>query len=556
MLHIQKIGFFDNIVKESKIRLTIGKLVFSEDQTKRYILTFFAIIFFTAGAALSDTVTQEVVNVQKYVKGKTTLKLSGTLSETAMKALAEGESSFSICNALGSCLSVPTLLPEAKNGFGTKTATQKISVKSKKGKFSWAEKDVAANFAFVVGTETNKPTQASLKSSGTIDTKEIDNFKTQKAAVLDILSHENSSGSVAAYAFTPELVGKNFKHASKGADLQVKFSANAKGKATAAFKFLPNAASPAFVGGYVPPAPPAETNRLYMVIDLSGGTNATSFAISYLDDVPEGGWTEEYKTTKLVLRRIEPGTFVMGCPTNELGRIPIDVGIFETQHQVTLTNAFYIGVFETTQKQYELITGMEPSEYVGATRPVESVSYDMLRGNDKGASWPYGYDVDEDSFFGKLRSKTQMTFDLPTEAQWEYACRAGTTTALNDGSNITNTYSDGSLAKLARYCFNRDDGKGGYGEHTAVGSYQPNAWDLYDMLGNVYEWCRDWFEEDLGTTPATEPYGPSVGSLRVIRGGGWNLLAYSCRSANRYYRGYPHRCSNLSGFRVVLVQSE
>ncbi|MBO7446739.1 formylglycine-generating enzyme family protein, partial [bacterium] len=369
-------------------------------------------------------------------------------------------------------------------------------------------------------------------------------------------SHENSSGSVAAYAFTPELVGKNFKHAYKGADLQVKFSANAKGKATAAFKFLPNSASPAFVGGYVPPAPPAVTNRLYMVIDLSGGTNATSFAISYLDDVPEGGWTEEYKTTKLVLRRIEPGTFVMGCPTNELGRIPIDVGIFETQHQVTLTNAFYIGVFETTQKQYELITGMEPSEYVGATRPVESVSYDMLRGNDKGASWPYGYDVDEDSFFGKLRSKTQMTFDLPTEAQWEYACRAGTTTALNDGSNITNTYSDGSLAKLARYCFNRDDGKGGYGEHTAVGSYQPNAWDLYDMLGNVYEWCRDWFEEDLGTTPATEPYGPSVGSLRVIRGGGWNLLAYSCRSANRYYRGYPHRCSNLSGFRIVLVQSE
>ncbi|MBR4465366.1 hypothetical protein IKS38_02170, partial [bacterium] len=85
---------------------------------KKSILTFLAIIFFTAGAALSDTVTQEVVNVQKYVKGKTTLKLSGTLSETAMKALAEGESSVSIRNALGSCLSVPTLLPEAKNGFG------------------------------------------------------------------------------------------------------------------------------------------------------------------------------------------------------------------------------------------------------------------------------------------------------------------------------------------------------------------------------------------------------------------------------------------------------
>ena len=261
---------------------------------KRSILLIFATIFFMAGEMFGGSVvTQEVVNVQKYVKGKTTLKLSGTLSETAMKALAEGESSVSIRNALGSCLSVPTLLPEAKNGFGTKTATQKISVKSKKVKFSWAEKDVAANFAFVVGPETNKPTKASLKSSGTIDTKDIDNFKTKKAAVLDILSHENSSGSVAAYAFTPELVGKNFKHAYKGADLQVKFSANSKGKATAAFKFLPNAASPAFVGGYVPPAPPAETNRLYMVIDLSGGPDAESYPISYLNGVPEGGWTEE-----------------------------------------------------------------------------------------------------------------------------------------------------------------------------------------------------------------------------------------------------------------------
>ena len=106
---------------------------------------------------------------------------------------------------------------------------------------------------------------------------------------------------------------------------------------------------------------------------------------------------------------------------------------------------------------------------------------------------------------------------------------------------------------MARYLYNQNDGKGGYDEHTAVGSYQPNAWGLYDMLGNVYEWCRDWFEEDLGTTTATEPYGPSVGSLRVIRGGGWRHSAYSCRSANRYYRGYPHRCSDLSGFRIVLV---
>jgi len=519
---------------------------------KRYILTFFAIIFFTAGAALADTVTQEVVNVQKYVKGKTTLKLSGTLSETAMKALAEGESSVSICNALGSCLSVPTLLPEAKNGFGTKTATQKISVKSKKGKFSWAEKDVAANFAFVVGTETNKPTQASLKSSGTIDTKDIDNFKTQKAAVLDILSHENSSGSVAAYAFTPELVGKNFKHASKGVDLQVKFSANAKGKATAAFKFLPNAASPAFVGGYVPPAPPAVTNRLYMVIDLSGGPDAESYPISYLNGVPEGGWTEEYKTTKMVLSKINAGKFTMGSPEDELGRDDDEV-----QREVTLTKDFFIGVFETTQKQYDLIMGSNPSNHKGDARPVECVSYKTIRGREEGAGWPESSDVDSDSFLGVLRAKTNQAFDLPTEAQWEYACRAGTTTALNSGKNLSIFDECDEMAEVGRYWYNGGSDKdddGNYIAHAKVGSYLPNAWGLYDMHGNVVEWCLDWWE-NWNRDPATDPHGGEEGDKRIVRGGSWGNHASSCRSAFRIFYS-PGFTYDYLGFRVVLVQSE
>ena len=515
---------------------------------KRFILLIIAVFFSMAEALSAGTVImQEIPSVCGYVKGSTTLKLSGMLNEAAIEALSKG-ASFSIQNRFTNYLCAPILLDKTQKGFGKKSNVQIITANSKNGKFSWTEKDVTKNFAFAIGSETIKPIKATLKSSGTLQTEDLAEFETKKATLFDLLCNKGSDESVGAYAFTPRKKGENFKFSAKEQDIQVKFSVNSKGKTNLSYKFSPAAVSPAVISEDGDPF--SVTNKLYLVIDLLSETNV----ISYLDDVPEGGWTEEYKTTKLVLRRIEPGTFVMGSPTNELGRIPIDVGIFETQHQVTLTNAFYIGVFETTQKQYELITGMEPSEYAGATRPVESVSYDMLRGNDKGASWPYGYDVDEDSFFGKLRSKTQMTFDLPTEAQWEYACRAGTTTALNDGSNITNTYSDGSLAKLARYCFNRDDGKGGYGEHTAVGSYQPNAWGLYDMLGNVYEWCRDWFEEDLGTTPATEPYGPSVGSLRVIRGGGWSLLAYSCRSANRYYRGYPHRCRNLSGFRIVLVR--
>ena len=512
---------------------------------KRSILLIAAMIFFTAGAALADTVTQEVVNVQKYVKGKTTLKLSGTLSETAMKALASGESSVSICNALDSFLSVPTLLPEAKKGFGIKTATQKISVKSKKGKFSWAEKDVTANFAFVVGTETNKPTKASLKSSGTINTKDIDNFKTKKAAVLDILSHENSSGSVAAYAFTPELVGKNFKHAYKGADLQVKFSANSKGKATAAFKLLPNSASPAFVGSDIPPAPPAVTNRLYMVIDLSGGPDAESYPISYLNGVPEGGWTEEYKTTKMVLSKINAGKFTMGSPEDELGRDEDEV-----QREVTLTKDFFIGVFETTQKQYDLIMGSNPSKHKGDARPVECVSYKTIRGREEGAGWPESSDVDSDSFLGVLRAKTNQAFDLPTEAQWEYACRAGTTTALNSGKNLTDKSDCPEMDEVGRYYYN--GGANNY--HAAVGSYLPNAWGLYDMHGNVDEWCLDWWE-NWNRDPATDPRGGEEGDKRIVRGGSWGIHASCCRSAFHIFYS-PGFTSDYLGFRVVLVQSE
>ena len=519
-------------------------------------------VFFIAGATLADTiVTQEVATVSNYVKGKTTLKLSGTLSETALKALAEKKSSVSICNNLGSYLTVPTLFPESKKGYGTKTGGQKISVKSKNGKFSWTEKDVAANFAFVVGTETGKLSKASFKSSGTIDTKDIENFKTQKAMVLDIQAYKKGLGSVAAYTFNPEPKGKSFKHANKGADLQVKFSANAKGKASATFKLLPNAASPAFYSeNYIaptnlppvdPPTPPVVTNRLYMVIDLSGGPSTESYPISYLNEVPEGGWTEEYKTTKLVLRKVEAGKFTMGSPENELGRDDNEV-----QHEVTLTKPFFAGVFEVTQKQYELITGNNPANYQGDVRPVERVSYNMLRGTNKGAAWPANNEVDEESFFGILRAKTGMNFDLPTEAQWEYACRAGTTTALNSGKNLSDDKQCDEMAEVGRYWHNGggdegDDGK--YIAHTKVGSYLPNAWGLYDMHGNVYEWCLDWWG-DWNGDPATDPKGNTDGIKRVLRGGSWiDRYASKCRSA---YRCYGNTVNNYSefGFRVFLIQ--
>lgn len=239
---------------------------------------------------------------------------------------------------------------------------------------------------------------------------------------------------------------------------------------------------------------------------------------------------------------------MMGSSEDEFGR-----NVDEDQHEVTLTKNYYIGVFEITQKQYELITGSNPSAYKANLRPVEKVSYNMLRGADKGSSWPFNHDVDEESFFGKLRAKTEMIFDLPTESQWEYACRAQTTTALNNGKDLSNEKECKEMAEVGRYFFNRNDHKGGYNEHTKVGSYFPNAWGLYDMHGNVVEWCLDWYQFDLSSDPATEPFGASRGKYRVIRGGEYYNTASGCRSASRGDSD-PGSADDSYGFRVVLVQ--
>jgi len=284
--------------------------------------------------------------------------------------------------------------------------------------------------------------------------------------------------------------------------------------------------------------PPTEDT--YMVVNLANGET------SFLSDVPEGGWTDEYKTTKMILRKVEAGKFTMGSPEDELGRSDNEV-----QHAVTLTKDFYITVFQTTQKQYEMITGSNPSYFSGDTRPVESVSYDMIRGTDKGDGWPANSDVDADSFLGKLRTKTGRAFDLPTEAQWEYACRAGTTTALNDGNNLADIEKDDNLNKLGRYSYN-----GGEDDGTAVvGSYLPNAWGLYDMHGNVSEWCLDWWDdsESGSSDPVTDPVGPAEGYLRLLRGGSLADSAGECRSAYRFDYGKPYYDYSRYGFRVVLV---
>ncbi len=281
------------------------------------------------------------------------------------------------------------------------------------------------------------------------------------------------------------------------------------------------------------------SSQLYMVIDLAKGADTGKFPVTYLEAEPSSGWTDEFKGDKLVLRRIEAGTFNMGSPENEIGHEYRSTPGSETLHTVTLSKPFYIGVFEVTQRQYTLITGKNPAVFKGDFRPVDKVSYGDIRGKANGSSFPEHSQVDADSFLGALRAKTDLNFDLPTEAEWEYACRAGTTTALNSGYNLENYVISYNLVRLGRYIFNQDDGKGGYTNGTTtVGSYEPNRWGLYDMHGNVAEWCLDWWEVQTDKQ-VTDPVGPGTGTCRVARGGFfggsyyWFGIAAAARSAFR-----------------------
>lgn len=302
-------------------------------------------------------------------------------------------------------------------------------------------------------------------------------------------------------------------------------------------------------------------SQLYMSIDLSAGSAATQYPITYYKteaNVPGGVQDEAYKTTKLLLRYITPGTFMMGSPKDQLG-------YDETQPptEMSVTNGFFIGVFEVTQRQWELVMGANPSYFedasASASRPVEQVSCYEIRENsvsnkdDPDSNWPANQYVNGNSFMGKLRMKTGIrSFDLPTEIQWEYACRAGTTTALNSGKNIANMYIDPNVAEVARYYSN---GGRGYKRDGAtrimtapVGSYKPNAWGLYDMHGNVSEWCLDWHR--LYNVPEPKWKGTVIEQYCVLRGGGWDNVAWHCLATSRAVNK-PFQRNYNAGFRVV-----
>ena len=300
----------------------------------------------------------------------------------------------------------------------------------------------------------------------------------------------------------------------------------------------------------------------YIAIDLSGGTTATHYPIEYLDEIPGGAWSDEYKTSKLVLRHIPAGSFIMG------GRNTDYPGAVNTNlHMVTLTKDFYMGVFEVTQRQWELVMGNRPSFFTNetcyATRPVDCVSYQDIRGGDKGLLWPKSKGVDGESFIEIIRRKAGVvSLDLPTEAQWEYACRANTTSALNNGLNIADTETAGELRTLARYIANSNYGSMTIDEQKAcsdeccsakVGSYQPNAWGLYDMHGNLWEWTLDCIGNG---SESIDPVGPVSGTQRQRKGGTFTSGSTMCVSSSRSKTGIITLQERFTGFRLCFHGGE
>ena len=318
----------------------------------------------------------------------------------------------------------------------------------------------------------------------------------------------------------------------------------------------------------------------YMVIDLSKGLNATAedpYPITYMEECPDptrddGGWTDEYKTTKMVFRLIQPQTYVRGWGNNSFG----DYHDCYNGNQ-KLTRPFYMAIFECTQGQAKRIhsgyssSGVEQYQYTGGSRadarPSAVFSYENWRGNSATHCWPNtAGTVSSGSIIGQLRSRTGQAdyegFDLPTEAEWECAARAGDTGAWHgDGLEhtgkpttgeytSTSTPSNTLLNTLGRYKYN-----GGYAPGASkapdyssdeslgtavVGSYRPNAWGLYDVLGNVWEFCLDYYKsaspynvthdvDDMGRVVPDATTRP----VRVVRGGAFDSDAKTASLAKR-----------------------
>ncbi len=225
-------------------------------------------------------------------------------------------------------------------------------------------------------------------------------------------------------------------------------------------------------------------------------------------------------------RWIPPGRFLMGSPEDEKGRYDD-----ETQHWVTLTNGFWLAETTVTQALWQVVMGDNPSEFKAKQNPVENVSWN-----------------DTQKFIDKIKTALpELLLKLPTEAQWEYACRAGTQTSFWFGSELS--LKDANY--LGKWDFGDDENSDNLGKTCEVKRFKPNPWGLYQMHGNVWEWCEDYWNEDLGREPAVDPTGLKGGAERALRGCGWVVDGRNLRSATRSWGEPDDRLLHL-GLRLSL----
>ena len=299
---------------------------------------------------------------------------------------------------------------------------------------------------------------------------------------------------------------------------------------------------------------PATVTMTYTAGDQLLYTATSGTYIASVSDVPTGSKTTNFNFATIPTSVIPAGSFTMGSPLTEVNR-----NTDETQYQVTLS-AFRMSKYEITNAQYAAFLNAKSigsnGLYAAGAYPTQTLIYSNTSWGltYSGSQWVpvAGYEnapVINVTWYGATEYATYIGGTLPTEAQWEYACRAGTTTPFNTGDFLTNGQANYNWA----YPYN-----GGTntvttypGKTQPVGTYAANAYGLYDMHGNVYEWCADLYGT-YPTTAQTDPTGAATGSYRVIRGGSWYDSARNCRSACRGI-GYPSDTNFIVGFRVVLV---
>ncbi len=263
----------------------------------------------------------------------------------------------------------------------------------------------------------------------------------------------------------------------------------------------------------------------------TGKTEEKKEEVIQLSD-PSSGQTEPVATVQaqsdtdiftnsigMKFKKIPAGSFKMGSPISEKGRWIHEGPV----HKITISKPFYLGVYEVTQEQWVKVMENNPSSNKGANKPVESISWN-----------------DAQKFIHKLSEKEKVEYRLPTEAEWEYACRSDTTTVYYWGDNPD-----------SQYVWSKENSGGGPHD---VGQLKPNAWGLFDMSGNVFEWCEDWFTEFgyVGSVEQTDPKGSLDGKFKVLRGGAWCFNSIRCRSAYRS-GGVPDSRHNGVGLRLVRV---